>query len=107
MGRFFDWDTSLSKWQDLLILMVWPIIFHAAALLFSFAHTRPKSYWTERFPCLFGNPDSVILQEQQSSVNSSCDTQGQELKEINVTVTTKGEGEAVKIEAAENSIEAV
>ena len=33
--------------------MVYPPILHGAALLGSFFHTRPKSYWVEHCACCF------------------------------------------------------
>jgi len=42
---FHSLDPLLTKWTNLLILMIFPFIFHALALAFSFLNTRPKSFW--------------------------------------------------------------
>lgn len=53
-------DPSLTRWTNLLVLVAYPFIFHALALLSSFLQTRPKSYWApledrlhEKFPNKF------------------------------------------------------
>jgi len=40
-------DPNLSRWTNLLILAVYPLIFHVGAALFTFLWTRPQSFWTQ------------------------------------------------------------
>ena len=39
-------DPELSKWTNLLALGLYPFVFHALAFVFTFLHTRPRSFWT-------------------------------------------------------------
>jgi len=39
-------DPVLSKWTNLLALGLYPFVFHALAFVFTFLHTRPRSFWT-------------------------------------------------------------
>eukprot|EP00965_Chrysotila_dentata_P076119 2514911-Pleurochrysis_carterae.AAC.4 len=45
-------DPTLTRWTNLLVLMVYPLIFHALAILASFLQTRPKSFWAPLEDCL-------------------------------------------------------
>jgi ABC-type Mn2+/Zn2+ transport system ATPase subunit len=39
-------DPNLSRWSNLIILAVYPLLFHCGAALFTFLWTRPQSFWT-------------------------------------------------------------
>ena len=38
-------DPTISRWGNILILMLYPFAFHLLALLSSWLQTRPKSFW--------------------------------------------------------------
>lgn len=38
-------DPNLSRWTNLLVLAVFPFLFHVGAALFTFLWTRPQSFW--------------------------------------------------------------
>ncbi len=38
-------DPTLSRWRNLVILMIYPFVFHLLALASSWLQTRPKSFW--------------------------------------------------------------
>lgn len=59
---FFLPSYTLDQWTNILIFMLYPPLFHAGALLGSFIHTRPKSFWTKHFPCLFKKNAVVIME---------------------------------------------
>jgi len=44
-------DLGLNRWTNILILMLYPLVFHLLALLSSFARTRPRSFWEANCPC--------------------------------------------------------
>jgi len=59
-------DPSLNRWTNLLVLLVYPFLFHALALLSSFLQTRPKSYWApvedylhDKFPQKFRRRENL------------------------------------------------
>ena len=39
-------DPNFSRWTNLLVVALFPFLFHALASTFTFLHTRPKSFWT-------------------------------------------------------------
>ena len=59
-------DPALSRWTNMLVLMIYPVIFHALAFAFTFFHTRPKSFWRpvedflhRRFPKTFRRRENM------------------------------------------------
>ena len=48
---FFTIDPTLNRWTNLIVFMVYPPIFHAIAVLASFLHTRPASFWANMCGC--------------------------------------------------------
>jgi hypothetical protein len=48
---FFTIDPTLDRWTNLIVFMVYPPIFHAIAVLASFLHTRPASFWADMCSC--------------------------------------------------------
>lgn len=51
--QLFAVDPTLNRWTNLVIFMLYPPIFHAAAIAASFFHTRPKSYFVQKCPVFF------------------------------------------------------
>ena len=60
----FNLDATLNQWTNLIIFMLWPIALHGAAMLGSFVHTRPKSYWVSKVPCLFSKDNFESLEDE-------------------------------------------
>lgn len=68
-GSQWNWYTrqslapNFSKWTNLLALCVYPLGFHVIASLFTFLHTRPKSFWTK-----FDSPAKRLATEQRAQL---------------------------------------